>query len=80
MLQEDVALRLPKVSVSPAAIVPSLKDLYADMRMQAKVELLQLQQFERTTDITTEPEKKMHTHQVLAAVRLQAAACGLLVR
>ena len=75
-----MALRLPKVSVSPAAIVPSLKDLYADMRMQAKVELLQLQQFERTTDITTEPEKKMHTHQVLAAVQLQAAACGLLAR
>ena len=76
MLREDVALRLPKARVSPTAIVPSIKDLYVDMRdtivqMQSKVEeLLQLLQFEKTTDITMEPAKKMHTRQVLAAVLL----------
>lgn len=75
MLREDVALRLPKARVFPAAIVPSLKDLYAGMRVtiaqiQAKVELLQLQLFERTTDITTEPKKKMRERQASAAVRL----------
>jgi hypothetical protein len=48
VLQEDMALRLPKARVSPAAIVPSIKDLHADIRntiaqMQAMVEeLLQL--------------------------------------
>jgi hypothetical protein len=38
------------------------------------------QQIEHPTDIVTEPKGKMLTHQVLAAVRLQAATRGLLAR
>jgi hypothetical protein len=39
-----------------------------------------LQQIKQAMDITTEPTGKMLTYKVSAAVRLQAAAHGLLAR
>jgi hypothetical protein len=45
-------------------------------QIQAKGE--KLQQIEQPTDIAKEPAAEMLSHQVLLAVRLQAAARGLL--
>ena len=72
----------PAISLPPehsfAGEQPPTTTITSTQQIQAKGE--KSQQIEQPADISTKPAGKMPTRQVLAAVRLQAAARGLLAR